>query len=209
MSYQDTSAPYHFNREKIQNLGSIEKPYSDEMGKQLFHSMEPFSYHVIEGGGIPVGCTYWLTAVRTEKLLYVYNREVMVRISEVFIGQTNEPTEEDWKELFLAIGSDKYDMSHYMYLELVIGYFWKLVFKKSLQDMWCAGIITSHGDKCYGHESEWAEHGISFKRGSLLFLLSYTSEFGETPKHMKAVWVIENYPRYLPLIEEAEKLAGL
>ncbi len=209
MSYQTMSSMYHFDVKKLEQNEHIKQPYSKEMGNQLFRSMKPFSWLIIEGGGIPATCPYWLTVVKTEKMLYVYNSEVMVRITADSITQKEDPDESDWKELFLAIGSDKLIINHYEYLELVIDSFWKQVFDKTREEMWCSGIITSHGDKCYGYEHEWKEHGIPFKHGVLIFLLSYTKELGDRPKHETCAWVIEKYQHYLPFIKEAEKLAGL
>ena len=59
--------------------------------------------------------------------------------------------------------------------------------------------------KAYGYKNEWAKAGINKYRGTLLFLLSYTKERGETPRHEVEQWVIDNYPKYLPMIEVAEK----
>lgn len=94
--------------------------------------------------------------------------------------------------------------SHYAYLNRILEPFWLEVFGKTPYDMWCAGIVTSHGDKCYGYKSDWKEKDINFNRGSLLFLLTYTKEFGENEKHKSCEWVIDNYAKYLPAIEKAE-----
>jgi len=99
-----------------------------------------------------------------------------------------------------------YYRNHYSYLERILEYFWLEVFGKTPSETWNSGIISAHGDKCRGHESKWKEHGINFNRGSLLFLLTYTKEFGENDKCKSAEWVIENYQKYLPAIEKAEKL---
>jgi hypothetical protein len=96
--------------------------------------------------------------------------------------------------------------NHYDYLERMLEYFWLEVFKKTPSEMWCAGIVTAHGDKCSGYKNLWEKNGINFNRGSLLFLLSYTKEFGDNEKSQSDQWVVDNYPKYLPAIEKAESL---
>lgn len=105
----------------------------------------------------------------------------------------------------VAIEYGLHSLNHYDYLDCVIEDFWKLVFNKSLNDTWNAGIITAHGDKGSGYESDWLEAGIPFNRGMLLYLLTYTNELGDTPKNKSCQWVIDNYLKYLPMIELAEK----
>jgi hypothetical protein len=80
------------------------------------------------------------------------------------------------------------------------------VFGKTPSEMWCGGIITSHGDKCYSYRSLWMKHDINHNRGSLIWLLSYTKEFEGNEKHLSDQWVIDNYQKYLPMIERAEAL---
>lgn len=95
--------------------------------------------------------------------------------------------------------------SHYDYLDEMLNPFWKQVFGKTADEMWCGGIVSSHGDKCYGYRMKWAAEGIDYQHGSLLFLLSYTSELGERPKHETCEWIIENYHRYYLRILCAEQ----
>ena len=94
---------------------------------------------------------------------------------------------------------------HYDYLDRILGDFWKLVFNKTLEETWNSGIIAAHGDKGRGYKKIWEEAGISFNRGMMLYLLTYTEVLGDTPKHESKEWVINNYLKYLPLIEEAER----
>lgn len=105
----------------------------------------------------------------------------------------------------IAIEYGLHSLNHYDYLDCVIEDFWKLVFNKSLNDTWNAGIITAHGDKGSGYKSDWLEAGIPYNRGMLLYLLTYTNELGDTPKYKSCQWVIDNYLKYLPKIELAEK----
>lgn len=95
--------------------------------------------------------------------------------------------------------------SHYDYLQVMLEPFWKLVFDKTPSEMWCGGIVSAHGDKCYSYRSDWEKAGISFQHGALLYLLTYTKELGDRPKHESMEWVTENYPKYLDQIHQAEK----
>jgi hypothetical protein len=93
--------------------------------------------------------------------------------------------------------------NHYTYLDAILEPFWLEVFKKTPSETWSAGIVAAHGDKAYGYRREWQQAGINHNRGTLLFLLTYTSEF-KGGKSDSCEWVIENYPKYLPMIEQAE-----
>jgi len=95
--------------------------------------------------------------------------------------------------------------SHYNYLDTVIEKFWMKVFGKTLDESWCSGIVVSHGDKCYQYKHEWNEADIAFHHGALLFLLTYTCELGDTPKHLSCQWVIDNYAKYKPIIDAVEE----
>lgn len=95
--------------------------------------------------------------------------------------------------------------SHYDYLDAILEAFWKLVFDKTPEEMWCDAIVACHGDKCYGYRGTWEKFEIPFNHGALLYLLTYTSKLGDTPKHKSCEWVIQNYPKYMHKIQEAEK----
>ena len=95
--------------------------------------------------------------------------------------------------------------NHYDYLDEMLNPFWKQVFGKTADEMFCGGMVGAHGDKCYGYRHKWAEEGIDYQHGSLLFLLSYTSELGDRPKYETCEWVIENYHRYYMKILMAEQ----
>lgn len=87
-------------------------------------------------------------------------------------------------------------MSHYKWLEANLNDFWLRVFGKNLEDTMCAGIIGAHGDKAYCYRRDWEHEGIHFYHGVALFLLTYTKEIGDTPKHESCQWVIDNYAKY-------------
>lgn len=95
--------------------------------------------------------------------------------------------------------------SHYDYLDAMLEPFWMLVFAASPAATNCAGIVTAHGDKGYSYRDEWQDAGIPFEHGMLLYLLTYTSERGETLKQQSHKWVIDNYARYLLRITLAEQ----
>lgn len=95
--------------------------------------------------------------------------------------------------------------SHYDYLKLVIDNFSKLVFGEKHHLMMNSGMVVAHGDKGGCYKGSWEEHNIPFHRGMLMYLLTYTKAMDEE-KHKSCEWVIDNYPKYLPMIEEAERL---
>lgn len=99
--------------------------------------------------------------------------------------------------------------SHYDYLDDHLDLFWQKVFGKTLKETWNAGIVSAHGDKGYSYKITWANVGINYYRGMMLFMLTYTKEIGDTPKHESDDWIINNYEKYLPLIEEVEKEIGI
>lgn len=114
----------------------------------------------------------------------------------------------DWNtyEMLVLQHNSLFVDSHYRYLDEMLNPFWKEVFGKTANEMFCGGMVSAHGDKTYGYKNEWAKAGINKYRGTLLYLLSCTKERGETPKHMAEEWVIENYSKYLPSLEKVEKM---
>lgn len=215
MTYAQLCREHKFNREKLREIAPLFTVYPEDANEceQYFDQMKPGTFFICKGGGLPEDSTYWLTIIRTQKKLHIFHSEILESI-EVLPGivnkrYTEKPSEDLWKKMFMDIGPENFDLNHYDYLHLVIDDFWKLVFGKTTSEMFCGGIIGAHGDKAYGYNSEWDEAGIPFERGVLLFLLTYTKELGDTPKHLSVYWVIDNYQKYLPHIEAAEKAAGL
>ena len=130
---------------------------------------------------------------------------------DIYLERLNSECPQRWSgkgvkpcEILVYQTKNVYFSNHYDYLDRILEPFWKEVFNKTPSEMWCGGIVSAHGDKCRGYMREWNNHGINFNRGSLLFLLTYTKEFGDTEKHLSSQWVIDNYPKYLPMIENAE-----
>jgi hypothetical protein len=96
-------------------------------------------------------------------------------------------------------------MNHYEYLEKNLDNFWKEIFNKTLDEMWCSGIIVSHGDKGSQYKQRWEEKNIPFNRGMLIYMLTYTREL-DRPKWESCQFVIDKYEKYLPIIEKIERL---
>jgi len=87
--------------------------------------------------------------------------------------------------------------SHYEFLDHHLDDFWQAVLGKSLSDSFCAGIVSAHGDKGYCYRRQWAEKGIHFYHGMMIFLLTYT-DIMDRPMHEAGQWVIDNYERFKP-----------
>ena len=96
------------------------------------------------------------------------------------------------------------NVSHYKYLDAVIESFWVKVFGKTPSEMFCGGIVSAHGDKCFDYKFSMPKRNIPFNRSALLFLLTYT-KLMDREKHLSEEWVVENYNKYVPLIIEAEQ----
>ena len=173
----------------------------------LSEQMMPFDFFVDENGGLPEGPTYHVTVVRCMGTLFAFHSEMLVIYTPGKTKIITDITEEVMRDVFVSIGVNNFKLSHYDYLELVLNNFWLHVFNKSLRDSWNAGIIGAHGDKGYGYRDTWEKAGISFHRGMMLYLLTYTGEIGDTPKHESCLWVINNYNKYLPMILKAEEEA--
>lgn len=94
--------------------------------------------------------------------------------------------------------------NHYDYLEVMLEPFWLQVFGKTPSEMMRGGIIGAHGDKGNGYEKQWKDNEISFNRGMLIYLLTWTTEMTEE-KSKSEQWVIDKYHYYLSTIEEVEK----
>jgi len=92
-------------------------------------------------------------------------------------------------------------MNHYKYLERVLPKFFE---DCEVRGGWeCnAGIIAAHGDKGYGYKDTWIEFGIEFPKAMAVYLLSYTSPYGEETRETEdgwvdvRYWVVDNYHRF-------------
>ena len=95
-------------------------------------------------------------------------------------------------------------VNHYKWLDKHLDSFWKAVFNKDLNDSGCGGIISAHGDKGQCYKRKWEKASIPFPHGMALYMLTYTSEIGDTPKYESCQWVIDNYEKYKPLLPEID-----
>lgn len=150
----------------------------------------------------------WFTCM-TQSFPYTRSEEALnCFLDRLYSDVPNEYSEQwpGWKDvnIFVELNKSVDFKNHYHYLDMVLDLFWKRVFGKMLEEMWCSGIISAHGDKAYGYKSDWKEKGISFNRGVMLYLLTRTSLFESGDRTKVSEWVIEKYSQYLPLIEEAE-----
>lgn len=94
--------------------------------------------------------------------------------------------------------------SHYTYLDAMLEPFWNQAFSQTPDEMYCAGIVGAHGDKCYSYRDQWEKEGIPFHVGALLYLLTYTKAFEDNEKSNSCQWVIDNYYRYYMRIQAAQ-----
>lgn len=68
--------------------------------------------------------------------------------------------------------------------------------------------IIAHGDKCYGYRDKWNEANIPFPHGVAIYLLTYEKPFDKESRNTKNgwvdpwKWVIDNYKRFKPLLNE-------
>jgi len=73
------------------------------------------------------------------------------------------------------------------------------------------GMITAHGDKCYGYRAEWDAAGIPFEHGVAIYLLTYCSPYSKESRETEEGWVdpwrwvIANYERFKPHLPPAFK----
>lgn len=94
--------------------------------------------------------------------------------------------------------------SHYDYLNLFLEDLWQKEFGKTLEQMWCSGFPTAHGDKCEQYKEIWEENNIPFERGAALYMLTFTKSM-DRPKPESCKFVIEKYPLYKDFFEAIEK----
>lgn len=75
------------------------------------------------------------------------------------------------------------------------------------------GLISAHGDKCYGYDRKWKDAGIPFEHGVAIYLLGSLAPYGDELRDTEhgwvdpGQWVVDNYHRFaehLPYVEEEE-----
>jgi hypothetical protein len=100
-------------------------------------------------------------------------------------------------------------MNHYQWLDKNLESFWIKVTGKTLDESGCAGIVSAHGDKCYGYRMAWEKAGVPFHHGVAIYFLTYIHPFSgearETPNGEwvdPKKWVADNYERFKPFLNE-------
>ena len=99
-------------------------------------------------------------------------------------------------------------MNHYDWLEEHLKEFFENV---GVEIDYHSGLITAHGDKCYGYEHIWTENEIPFRYGVAIYLLSYMKPFSDEVRDTENewvypdIWVITNYLRFLPFFPKEKK----
>lgn len=103
-------------------------------------------------------------------------------------------------------------VNHYKYLDK---YFF--VFLKNMgydYGNFHGGIVTAHGDKCYGYRRRWEEAGLPFAHGVAIYLLTYLDPWEAETRETEdgwvdcCEWIIKNKDRFLPFlppIDETDK----
>lgn len=51
------------------------------------------------------------------------------------------------------------------------------------------GLLSAHGDKCYGYQNYWEKHQIPFEHGVAIFLVSYFKPYYDEVGDTKDGWV--------------------
>ena len=133
-----------------------------------------------------------------------------------FVHQVYGNIDERWVDFYLAtksiynyVENGAHRISHYQWLEAILPDFSRLVFGEKWNWIMNQGMIGAHGDKCYSYMSDALDdHDIPKWHTAMLFLLTYTKEM-DREKHKSYEWIIDNYERYKPLLDQAEKESGI
>ena len=94
----------------------------------------------------------------------------------------------------------KTEISHYNWLDYNLKPFLTKIGVNT--DYYNNGLISAHGDKCYGYSDKFEENGIHFFHGALLYLLTYISPYEKEVKETEkgwvdpSDWIVNNYPKY-------------
>lgn len=207
--YEKMCAYYRVGDHALTQSPIAHNPMEMAQLPECYHSMTPGSYFIADEGGIPVNSKYPVAVIRLGDSLYVYSQECIIYQTDATQVCINNPSEQEWKKLYMAIGARNLRMSHYDYMDLMLNDFWAYVFDKTLEQDHSEGISVGHGDKAYGYENIWRQHDIPFNRGVMLYMLTFTKLLGDYPKHESFKWVIEQYQHYLPIIQQLEHEKGL
>lgn len=95
-------------------------------------------------------------------------------------------------------------MSHYDYL---LEHFTDFLAAAEVENAeYCDGLISAHGDKCYGYRYKWEQAGVPFEHGVAIYLLTYVRPYGHEVRETEdgwvdvGQWVISNYDRFKHLL---------
>ncbi len=99
--------------------------------------------------------------------------------------------------------------SHYNWLDKN---FWKFLENLDHGNLrnWNGGIITAHGDKCYGYRLVWKRNHIPFAHGVALYLLTYMKPWSDEVRESDegwvdpSSWVITNYKKFIDKLPECQ-----
>ena len=100
--------------------------------------------------------------------------------------------------------------SHYTWLEQNFYPFLRRIGVSEDVISWNQGIISSHGDKCYGYRNYWEMNNVPFHHGVALYMLTYIEPWSkkcrDTPVGWVPVneWVVSNYPRFKSVLDMVE-----
>lgn len=71
------------------------------------------------------------------------------------------------------------------------------------------GLISAHGDKCYGYEEYWEDAGVPFEHGVAIYLLGRIQPYADEIRQQNdgiwvdpKQWVIDNYSRFKDYLPE-------
>lgn len=173
---------------------------------EVFEVMPDKSYFVLDLDPVdPLINLQRFTVVKANSKIAAFNDEIIAIYDAVMHRDSVyfNPTEDRWIDVFKVIGFDNININHYKYCDFMLDHFWMEIFNKTPDEMFCAGIVSAHGDKAYGYQSQWKKADIPFTRGVLLFLLTYTKLYKDNCSSRE--WVIDAYEQYLPVIEKVEK----
>lgn len=57
-------------------------------------------------------------------------------------------------------------------------------------------LVPAYGSNVDQYREYWESKGLDFNKAQIIYLLTYTLEFGLSPKHTSRDWVVDNYDKY-------------
>lgn len=200
-----------------QDLVEVSVPITDAISlkrtlirEEVLAGMKDFEYFICKEGTSGQRENYDTICMRLDGELWIINDCIRkANICSFHEDVINNPKKEDIDYVFERINS-MITYSQYDYCDMMLESFFMKVFGKTPSEMFCGGIVSAHGDKCYGYRSEWAKLGIEPRRGTLVFLLSYVSKYaGKIDRSAMDEWVVTHYKLLEPIILECEAELGI